>query len=220
MDLKKIYIVSLAAILVVCSVSCVLVFCNSDTGNSQLKETDKGIETTESKKQSTENVNVSVSVQEKLSAEDNLKSTATQFTYVLKETYKSRNEIKQELDSLERAYYNFIVNKDTETKNAAEKKYIECEKILFEWLNRFSPDDEEILKEKEHLLDQKVFFDKEDLFMVEKTFDKYPPDTAKEKLEYAKKEYEHSCSVSEAYKNGEITIDEALEKIGIAYENK
>ncbi len=218
--MKKIYVVSFAAILVVCSVIFIFAIGNSDSDNSQFKETDKGIEIMESAKQSTENVNVSVSVQENISAEDNTNSDTTQFIYDLKKTYTSRDEIKQELDRLETAYYNFIVNKNIEARNAAEKKYDECEKILFEWLERFPPDDAEILKQKENLLNQKVFFDKEDLFVAEKNLANDSPDIAKEKLEYAKKEYEHSCSVSKAYENGEITIEEALDKLGLTYENK
>ncbi len=141
------------------------------------------------------------------------------FIYNLKETYTSRNEIKQERRNLQTAYYTFTAGKnDSEILNKATEYYEKSDKILNEWLRQYPADEAEILFIKEYILEHAVSLQKDSVEHYERYRDDYSAEEAEEKIQFAKETYEFAHSVETAYKNGEISIDEAFETLGLVYE--
>ena len=74
---------------------------------------------------------------------------------------------------------------------------------------------DEIIAEKERLLNQYVFFKEEDLYIAENNLEKNSPEEAAKELDRAKENYKKAVDVQKQYEAKEITIDDALEKLNI-----
>ncbi len=135
----------------------------------------------------------------------NINGTET-FSYEIKEKYSSRAEIEAESERLESVYLQYIVEKNEELNEQANEIYNKRNKELYYLLKKIPCSDEDILKEKERMIEQDVFFEKDFVIYAEKmVLDK----------EEQKKIYEAAKAVEDSYKKGEITIDEALFKLNI-----
>lgn len=137
------------------------------------------------------------------------------FFYEIKNTYSSRAEVEAEMEALQKEYLKFEVGKDSDARIKATETYTQYMKILGEWLDKYPPEDAEILAEKERLLNQYVFFQKEDLYIAENNLERNPPDEAAENLARAKENYNKAVKVQKQYDAGEITIDMALEILNV-----
>ena len=137
------------------------------------------------------------------------------FSYPIKDFYSSREEIEAEKDAIIKSYYQFEVGKDSQTKEKAKETYRNYMKIMSEWLDRYPPEEDEIIAEKERLLNQYVFFKEEALYIAENNLEKNSPEEAAKELDRAKENYKKAVDVQKQYEAKEITIDEALEKLNI-----
>lgn len=137
------------------------------------------------------------------------------FSYPIKDFYSSREEVEAEKDAITKSYYQFEVGKDSQTKEKAKETYRDYMKIMGEWLDKYPPEEDEIMAEKERLLEHHIFFREESLYIAENNLEGSPPEEAAKKLDRAKENYEKAVDVQKQYKSKEITIDEALEKLNI-----
>ena len=137
------------------------------------------------------------------------------FSYPIKDFYSSREEIEAEKDAITKSYYQFEVGKDSQTKEKAKETYRSYMKIMGEWLDKYPPEEDEIIAEKERLLNQYVFFKEEDLYIAENNLEKNSPEEAAKELDRAKENYKKAVDVQKQYEAKEITIDDALEKLNI-----
>ncbi|MGN0527043.1 MAG: hypothetical protein ACI4IF_06365 [Acutalibacteraceae bacterium] len=137
------------------------------------------------------------------------------FSYPIKDSYSSREEIEAEKDAITKSYLSFKVGKDTDTCTKAKETYNEYMKTMQTWLDKYPPESQEIMAEKERLLNQFVFFEEEALYVAENNLEKNSPDEAAKELDRAEKNYQKAVDVQKQYKDGEITIDEALEILDI-----
>lgn len=185
----------------------ILTGCSTDSNTGTSQTTDKIVEE--------HNDNSSMAIpstpEQTTYADDNLDT----FSYPIKSFYSSREEVKAEKEAITKSYYQFEVGKDFQTKEKAKETYRNYMKIMSEWLDRYPPEEDEILAEKERLLKQKVLFEKDDLYIAENNLADNPPEKAEELLKKARENYEKAVKVQKLYDAGEITIDDALEKLNI-----
>lgn len=137
------------------------------------------------------------------------------FSYPIKDFYSSREEVEAEKDAITKSYYQFEVGKDSRTKEKAKETYRSYMKIMGEWLDKYPPEEDEIIAEKERLLNQYVFFKEEALYIAENNLEKNSPEEAAKELDRAKENYKKAVDVQKQYEAKEITIDDALEKLNI-----
>lgn len=137
------------------------------------------------------------------------------FSYPIKDFYASREEVEAEKDAITKSYYQFEVGKDSRTKEKAKETYRDYMKIMGEWLDKYPPEEDEIMAEKERLLEHHIFFREESLYIAENNLEGSPPEEAAKKLDRAKENYKKAVDVQKQYEAKEITIDEALEKLNI-----
>lgn len=162
-----------------------------------------------------ENNNSSMTISSTLKLTTFVDNNTEPFSYPIKDFYSSRKEIEAEKDAITKSYYQFEVGKDSQTREKAKETYRNYMKIMSGWLDRYPPEEDEILAEKERLLKQKVFFEKDDLYIAENNLANNSPEKAEEILKKARENYENAVEVQKLYDAGEITIDEALEKLNI-----
>lgn len=141
--------------------------------------------------------------------------TPKEFIFTLKKEYTSREEILLEIEKLKEYYFDYCVNKTVEEIELADTSYKSLLKILNDHLNSFLPSDLEILTEKERMLKQYVFFKKEDLTFAKNSYKNNPVSENSEKVKRAKNSYDNAEKILKKYEKKEITIDEALEKLGV-----
>ena len=142
------------------------------------------------------------------------------FVYELKEHYSSREEVEKEIELIQECYLMFKVGKDSDTCNKAKETYNDYMKTMEKWLEKFPPESAEILAEKERLLEHYVYFCKESVHNAEKNVKGLPQEELTEELQRAKDNYSKAKDVQNRYKNNEISIDEAIEKLGIPQSKK
>lgn len=132
------------------------------------------------------------------------------FEFNLKENYSSREEVLAEDKRLTDAYYAYEVGKSADEYKDAFEEYKSLQKVLGIELLKFLPSDEEILAQKEKRLNQRVWGYEEDIFYYEKNENK-----DEQVLNNIKTLYNQAVSVRDDYNSGKITIDKALEELGI-----
>ncbi len=132
------------------------------------------------------------------------------FEFNLKENYSSREEVLAEDKRLTDAYYAYEVGKSADEYKDDFEEYKSLQKVLGIELLKFPPSDEEILAQKEKRLNQRVWGYEEDIFYYEKNENK-----DEQVLNNIKTLYNQAVSVRDDYNSGKITIDKALEELGI-----
>lgn len=139
-----------------------------------------------------------------------------EFNFTIQETYSSREEILKEKDALENAYYDYLVGRRTDDTVAEHEKYMQLSNELHSMLYVYPPSENEILSEKERMLNEKVFFHEDDYENYKKGIDdKDLTDEEKQTRENLYKNYLKASEVKNNYNSGELTIDEALELLKI-----
>lgn len=139
-----------------------------------------------------------------------------EFNFTIQETYSSREAILKEKDALENAYYDYLVGRRTVDTVAEREKYMQLSNELHSMLYVYPPSKNEILSEKERMLNEKVFFYEDDYENYKKGID--DNDLTNEEKQTREKLYENylkALEVKNNYNFGEITIDEALEILKI-----
>ena len=147
--------------------------------------------------------------------ENTMNKAPEKFSYTLKSEYKSRDEVLSEIESLKVYYLDYCVNKTAEEIDFADASYKSLSKTLNDWLYIFPPSDLEILTEKERMLEQSVFFKKENLTFDKNSFRKNPTSENYDKIKSSKDAYDNAAKVLKEYEKEKITIDETLEKLGV-----
>lgn len=137
------------------------------------------------------------------------------FSYPIKDFYESREEVEKEIDAIQESYLTFKVGKDSNTCTKAKEIYAGYMKTMQTWLDMYPPESQEIIAEKERLLNQYVFFKEEALYIAENNLEKNSPEEAAKELDRAKENYKKAVDVQKQYEAKEITIDDALEKLNI-----
>ena len=139
-----------------------------------------------------------------------------EFNFTIQETYSSREEILKEKDALENAYYDYLVGRRTDDTVAEHEKYMQLSNELHSMLYVYPPSENEILSEKERMLNEKVFFHEDDYENYKKGIDdKDLTDEEKQTRENLYKNYLKASEVKNNYNSGELTIDEALDLLKI-----
>ena len=138
-------------------------------------------------------------------------------TFQLKKHYTSREDVLKEIENLNSIYYNFTTeNKtDADLKERAEK-YAKLTETLNNLLYTYPPSEEDILNEKERMLDEQIGFRYEDYFYYKNGIDEQNLSESEKifKQELYNK-YLTDLNVQNDYKSGKITIDEALDTLKI-----
>lgn len=139
-----------------------------------------------------------------------------EFNFTIQEIYSSREEILKEKDALEDAYYDYLVGRRTVDTVAEHEKYMQLSNELHSMLYVYPPSENEILSEKERMLNEKVFFHEDDYENYKKGIDdKDLTDEEKQTRENLHKNYLKASEVKNNYNSGELTIDEALDLLKI-----
>lgn len=138
------------------------------------------------------------------------------FDFQIKGTYNSRKAVLNEIDKLRDAYYNFEAGKSYEEVESAKKLYNQYLAELNALLFVYPPSEQEILEEKEKMLNSRVELCKQDYFYYKNGIDdsKLNESEKKQKQKYFD-EYQFVSSIQNEYIAGKITIDEALETLEI-----
>ena len=142
------------------------------------------------------------------------------FTFELNKKYSSRQQVYTELKKLSEAFESFCDDlNDDESLSENFERYKHYKSVLFNELSSLPETETDIVREKEKLLYEtldncrdELHFAKENASLAGKTVSETSYSAQKEKLEKV------STAVSE-YEKAEITIDEALSKCGVIYEN-
>ena len=152
------------------------------------------------------------------------------FEYSLKESYESRRDISDEFSRIESCYIAFEFGKDENIVREAKKLKDELQKQLLLMAEDIPWTEEEIEQRKVNAFYGFCRFRDDDLlhatqdyeYFVEKGHDadQYGHRPDKEKIasnyEYQQLRYETAEEARVKYESGEITIDEALEMIGMS----
>lgn len=143
-----------------------------------------------------------------------------EFSYDINKRYSNRQSIKNELDNLSDAFENFCDGKTDEECFENLKKYEYYKSVLNNYLTDFPKSDDDILLEKEEklyyefsLLDDKM------TFISERYSNAKEKNELKSKYESIKSDYEKGLKIINSYEKGEISIDDALNSLGIKYTN-
>ena len=142
------------------------------------------------------------------------------FSFELKQSFSSRKEVLEEEERLEKAYTAYINDcYDDELVVKSKEVLFELVDKLDKELEKFPPSEAEILKEKEDKLNYEVYyydFSLKDLYALWQA----DPDNQEKKQYYLdeKERLAFAQKVQQQYLNGEITIDEALEKLNVDVE--
>ncbi|HZK22229.1 MAG TPA: hypothetical protein VFC76_08155 [Oscillospiraceae bacterium] len=145
-------------------------------------------------------------------------SSATKFEYELKSSYNSREEVLREIDDLNTCYKYFCDKKESSVVSKAKETRDGLMNILEEKIKAYPPSDEEILKSKTYVMEQRI--DGLAMLVYTAEFDlNNRPDNEEYRQIYQtrKAEYDEAKGIEDKYKNGEITVDQALERLGINY---
>lgn len=145
-------------------------------------------------------------------------SSATKFEYELKSSYNSREEVLREIDDLNTCYKYFCDKKESSVVSKAKEARDGLMNILEEKIKAYPPSDEEILKSKTYVMEQRI--DGLAMLVYTAEFDlNNRPDNEEYRQIYQtrKAEYEEAKGIEDKYKNGEITVDQALEQLGVSY---
>ncbi len=137
------------------------------------------------------------------------------FQYQLKENYSSREEILIEREKLENAYYEYGNNVSREDFEEAEVIYDQLDSQLFTLLNSYPPTENEILSEKEYMLNMHVSMCAEDIYFLKIRYSGKPTDELLNRISDCEKKYNYALEIQGMYKSNQITIDKALEKLGV-----
>lgn len=139
-----------------------------------------------------------------------------EFNFTIQEIYSSREEILKEKDALEDAYYDYLVGRRTVDTVAEHEKYMQLSNELHSMLYVYPPSENEILSEKERMLNEKVFFHEDDYENYKKGIDdKDLTDEEKQTRENLYKNYLKALEVKNNYTTSKLTIDEALDILEI-----
>lgn len=141
------------------------------------------------------------------------------FTFELNKKYTSRQQVYAELKKLSEAFESFCGDLDDESVSENFERYKYYKSVLSNELSALPETKTDIVQEKEKLLYEtldncrdELHFAKENASLAGETVSEASYSAKKEKLEKV------SAAVSE-YEKAEITIDEALSKCGVIYEN-
>ena len=139
-----------------------------------------------------------------------------EFNFTIQETYSSREEILKEKDSLENAYYDYLVGRRTDDTVAEHEKYMQLSNELHSMLYVYPPSENEILSEKERMLNEKVFFNEDDYKNYKKGIDdKDLTDKERQTRKNLYENYLKALEVKNNYTTSKLTIDEALDILEI-----
>lgn len=139
-----------------------------------------------------------------------------EFNFTIQETYSSREEILKEKDALEDAYYDYLVGRRTVDTVAEHEKYIQLSNELHSMLYVYPPSENDILFEKERMLNENIFFHEDDYYNYKKGIDdKDLTDEERQTREKLHENYLKALEVKNNYNSGELTIDEALDILKI-----
>lgn len=199
---------TVTVIILVCTLILLLSACSNNSDTEITQTTNKTVEEN--------NTNSDAESSSASAQATSIDNNSAVFSYPIKDFYSSREEIEAEKEALSTSYYKFEVGKDLHTRENAEEAYKNYMKILGEWLDKYPPSEKDILSEKERMLNQNLTFAKDDLSYAKRSYEKNPTPENKEKVERFEKNYENAKFTLEQYNNGEITIDDALEKENIA----
>lgn len=149
-------------------------------------------------------------------------TTVTQssvFAFELNKKYTTRQQVYTELKKLSEAFESFCDDLDDESVSKNFERYKHYKSVLSNELSALPETKTDIVREKEKLLYEtldncrdELHFAKENASLAGKTVSETSYSAQKEKLEKV------STAVSE-YEKADITIDEALSKCGVIYEN-
>lgn len=141
------------------------------------------------------------------------------FSFDLKESFSSREEIFEEEERLRKAFTEYINDcYDDELRAKSKELLFELGDKLDKELEKFPPSEAEILNKKEEKLDYEVNYLELSLSTLYAVWQDDPDN--QEKKQYYLDEKENLAfakKIQQQYLNGEITIDEALEKLEIKY---
>ena len=139
-----------------------------------------------------------------------------EFNFTIQETYSSREEILKEKDALENAYYDYLVGRRTDDTVAEHEKYMQLSNELHSMLYVYPPSENEILSEKERMLNEKVFFNEDDYKNYKKGIDdKDLTDKERQTRKNLYENYLKALEVKNNYTTSKLTIDEALDILEI-----
>lgn len=139
-----------------------------------------------------------------------------EFNFTIQETYSSREEILKEKDALENAYYDYLVGRRTDDTVAEHEKYMQLSNELHSMLYVYPPSENEILSEKERMLNEKVFFNEDDYKNYKKGIDdKDLTDKERQTRKNLYENYLKALEVKNNYTTSKLTIDEALDLLKI-----
>ena len=141
------------------------------------------------------------------------------FQYQLKENYSSREEILIEKEKLENAYYEYGNNVSREDFEKAGVIYDQLDSQLFTLLYSYPPTENEILSEKEYMLNMHVSMCAEDIYFLKIRYTSKPTEELLSRINDCEEKYNYALEIQEMYKNNKITIDEALNKLSIENSN-
>lgn len=149
-------------------------------------------------------------------------TTVTQssvFAFELNKKYTTRQQVYTELKKLSKAFESFCDDLDDESVSKNFERYKHYKSVLSNELSALPETKTDIVREKEKLLYEtldncrdELHFAKENASLAGKKVSETSYSAQKEKLEKV------STAVSE-YEKADITIDEALSKCGVIYEN-
>lgn len=139
-----------------------------------------------------------------------------EFNFTIQETYSSREEILKEKDALENAYYDYLVGRRSDDTVAEHEKYMQLSNELHSMLYVYPPSENEILSEKERMLNEKVFFNEDDYKNYKKGIDdKDLTDKERQTRKNLYENYLKALEVKNNYTTSKLTIDEALDILEI-----
>ncbi len=144
---------------------------------------------------------------------------ASVFTFELNKKYTSRQQVYAELKKLSEAFESFCDDLDDESASENFERYKHYKSVLYNELSALPETKADIVREKEKLLYEtldnckdELHFAKENASLAGKAVSETSYSAQREKLEKVR------VAVSE-YEKAEITIDEALLRCGVIYEN-
>lgn len=159
------------------------------------------------------------SKEESTTVETTTNTFYTKFVYDIDRKYTSRQQVYAELERLSEAFESFCDDLDDESVSENFERYKHYKSVLSNELSSLPETKTDIVLEKEKLLYEtldncrdELHFAKENASLAGKTGSEASYSAQKEKLEKV------STAVSE-YEKAEITIDEALSRCGVIYEN-
>lgn len=140
-------------------------------------------------------------------------TTYADFTYTLKDSYSSRLEIIREKDNLDKSFNEYSNGKSDEAVRKEREVVRSLQNKLTQELEKYPKGENEILLEKENALRSEIHL---------LGFDFYgdPNFEINQENERAVKkmvEFKKGLEIQKQYENGTITIDEALNTLGIKY---